>query len=361
MVEVGIVGLPNVGKSTVFNALSGAGARVSNFPFCTIEPNQAVVPVPDARLEALARLAGQERAVPTAIRFLDIAGLVRGASKGEGLGNQFLAHIREVDALLHVVRCFADPEVSHMEGGVDPVRDMEVVNTELLLADLQALARYREKVAARVKAHDRSALGALAVLDKLEQAMDAGTPARAIALPEADAHLLTPDLRLITAQPTLYLANCSDAPEQGCVEAVCQYAAAHGDQALALQGKLESDLAELEPGERSEFARELGLETLGLERVIATCYRMLDLVTFFTVVGKEVRAWTVTRGTRVAAAAGKIHSAMEKGFIRAEVIPFDRLAQVGSWEEAHRQGAVRAEGREYQVRDGDVILVRFTG
>ena len=361
MLEVGIIGLPNVGKSTVFNALSGAGARVSNFPFCTIEANQAVVPVPDERLAALARLAGQEVAVPAAIRLVDIAGLVRGASKGEGLGNQFLAHIREVDAVLHVVRCFADPQIAHVEGPVDPLRDIGIVNTELLLADLAALARYREKVAARAKGQDRTATKTLEVLDKLAAALDRGQPARAAPLNEAERELVTPEPRLISAKPVLYLANCSDEPEQGCAQAVADYAAAEGAAAVTLQGKLEADLAELAEEEREEFARELGWARSGLEQVVEACYRLLDLVTFFTIVGKEVRAWAVPRGTRVAAAAGRIHSTMEQGFIRAEVIPYQRLVDFGSWEAAHRQGAIRAEGRDYVVQDGDVLLVRFTG
>ncbi len=361
MLAVGILGLPNVGKSTIFNALSGAGARVSNFPFCTIDANHAVVPVPDPRLDVLARLAGQETAVPTAITFVDVAGLVRGASKGEGLGNQFLAHLREVDALLHVVRCFADPQITHVEGAVDPARDIGIVNAELLLADLATLERYREKVASRAKGHDASAVKALAVLDRLAAALDAGQPARQAPLSADDWELLGPELRLITAKPVLYLANCSDQPEADCAAAVAAAAAAEGAAALSVQGKLEADLAELEPGERGEFAAELGLVEPALARIITASYALLDLITFFTIVGKEVRAWTVRRGTPVATAAGRIHSTMEQGFIRAEVVPYDRLVAAGSWAEAHRQGMVRAEGREYIVHDGDVILVRFTG
>ena len=288
MLSVGIVGLPNVGKSTVFNALCAGGAKVSNYAFCTIEPNHAVVSVPEPRLETVARIFEQEKMVPASIEFVDIAGLVRGANTGEGLGNQFLAAIREVDAILHVVRCFEDTQVAHVEGDLDPARDVVGDETELIMADLAAVERRRE----------------------------------------SDAHLQ-------------------------------RLSASVAGAVVALAGKLEADLAEMDEGERDAFVSELHLSVSGLERVIQACYGTLDLVTFFTGVGAEARAWAVRRGTTMAEAAGRIHTDMEKGFIRAEVMPVADLAEVGSWQEAHRLGRVRTEGRDYVVQEGDVLLVRF--
>ncbi len=356
MLSVGIVGLPNVGKSTVFNALCAGGAKVSNYAFCTIEPNRAVVSIPDPRLEVVARVFGQPRLVPAAIEFVDIAGLVKGASKGEGLGNQFLAAIREVDAILHVVRCFEDMNVTHVEDRVEPVRDVETVETELILADLGAIERRRERIASALKGHAKEALAEAEALDKLATHLSAGHPART--LPDRDDILPAVQVFLLTGKPVVYLANIGEGSD-GAAAHVAALAAGVGGPVVELSGKLEADLAEMEPGERDAFIAELALPVTGLERVIRACYEVLGLITFFTGVGAEARAWTVPRGATAAAAAGRIHTDMERGFIRAEVIGLDELATIGSWQEAHRAGQVRAEGRDYHVQEGDVVLFRF--
>jgi GTP-binding protein YchF len=345
-----------VGKSTVFNALSHASAKVSNYAFCTIEPNHAVVPVPDARLDKLAEIFGQERAVPTTIEFVDIAGLVRGASQGEGLGNQFLAAIREVDAILHVVRCFVDERVAHVEGDLRPERDVQIVETELVLADLAAVERRQEKLRAAVKGRDRDGLREQQALEKLARHLDAGDPASIV--PDRQEIAEAVQVFLLTDKPVIYLANAGEGNEDpdACAARLAEHVSG---PVVVLQAKLEADLGELDEQDRIVFMAELGVSASGLERVIRACYLALGLVTFFTGVGAEARAWTVHRGTPAASAAGRIHTDMERGFIRAEVIQFDALAASGSWETARRAGQLRTEGRDYRVEEGDVILVRF--
>ncbi len=353
--RVGLVGLPNVGKSTVFNALSAGGAKVSNYPFTTIEPNRSVVAIPDPRLRRVAEIFGQEAAVPAAIEFVDIAGLVRGASTGEGLGNQFLAEIREVEALLHIVRCFPDPDVAHVEHTLDPVRDVEIVNLELILADLGTVTRRQQKAQSALKAHTEAAAREADALARLAAHLDAGRPARTL---ENAAELLSfLDLNLLTAKPEVYLANLGeDVPTSEPCLVRLQMAAS---PVVPVTGKLEADLAELSEDERAVFIEEMSLETTGLDRVIRACYEALDLVTFYTGAGAEARAWPIPRGTHLAAAAGKIHTDLERGFIKAEVIDFPSLDAAGSWQEAHHLGKVRTEGRDYVVKEGEVVWVRF--
>jgi hypothetical protein len=356
MVSVGIVGLPNVGKSTVFNALSHAGAKVSNYAFCTIDPNRAAVPVPDPRLARVAEIFGQARAVPATIEFVDVAGLVRGASQGQGLGNQFLAAIREVDAILHVVRCFADPRVPHVEGSVDPGRDLGIIERELILADLASVERRQERISSAVKARSKEAEREAAALARFAEHLSAQHPART--MPGREEAQQAVQVHLLTAKPHIVLANIGEKPGEA-EAALAQLRQRVGGPVIALPSKLEADLAELAEEERAAFAAELHLPAAGLERVVRACYQALRLVTFYTGVGAEARAWPVPAGTPLATAAGGIHSDMERGFIRAEVISFPALEAAGSWQEAHRGGLVRTEGRDYPVQEGDVILIRF--
>jgi GTP-binding protein YchF len=357
----GIVGLPNVGKSTLFNALTQtAAAEAANYPFCTIEPNVGRVAVPDPRLDAIAAIVRPAKVVPTHLEFVDIAGLVRGASRGEGLGNQFLANIREVDAIAHVLRCFAG-DVTHVEGSVDPVRDAETVDTELMIADLESLERRHEAAAKRAKGGDHESAALLAAMAPALEALRAGRPVRSLDLPP-DRLAAVRRLGLLTAKPVLYVCNVDEASAasgNAWSAAIEARAARSGARAIVICAEIEAQLVALGSDERREFLAALGLEETGLSRLIQAGYALLDLVTFFTAGPKEVRAWTVPRGTRAPAAAGMIHSDFERGFIRAETIAYDDFIACSGEQGAKDAGRMRAEGKDYMVRDGDVMLFRF--
>ena len=359
--KVGLVGLPNVGKSTLFNAVSRAGAHVANFPFATIDPNVGVVPVPDPRLDRLAELAESEKVVPTTIEFVDIAGLVAGASQGEGLGNQFLAHIREVDAVCHVVRCFDDDDVHHVDGSVDPARDIEVIDTELVLKDLDTVQKRQEKSGRARRSNDKDAIREADVVDALAAHLADGAPGRSFDWPD-DARVLRRELSLLTDKPVLYAANVAedDLPDGNAhVEAVRAIAADQDAEVVVICAQVEAELAELEDDEREEFLAGLGIDQPGLEALIASAYELLGLLTFFTAGPKEARAWTVTTGATAPQAAGRIHTDFERGFIKAEVIAYDDYDRLGSEAAARDAGRLRIEGKEYVVADGDVVHFRF--
>jgi ribosome-binding ATPase len=364
MLRLGIVGLPNVGKSTLFNALTSAKALVANYPFATIEPNTGIVQVPDPRLDALADIVKPERTVPAAVEFLDIAGLVKGASEGEGLGNQFLANIREVDAVVHVVRCFEDPDVQHLMGDVDPVRDREVINIELGLADLASVEKRLDKAARAAKSGDPQAKVDQRLLEALQKVLAEGNPARVV-VPTAEEEAAYRGFNLLTAKPVLYAANVAEDEITAGNRFVDALRAAltrdhETAEVVTFSAKVEAELAELALEDRSEFLESLGLSESGLDRLAHAAYHLLGLQSYFTAGEKEVRAWTVHRGDKAPAAAGVIHSDFEKGFIRAETVAYTDFVRVGGWKPAREQGLARAEGKEYVVQDGDVMLFRFS-
>lgn len=362
--EVGIVGLPNVGKSTLFNAITKAGAEAANYPFCTIEPNVGIVDVPDKRLEVLHKMYESKKTTPASIRFVDIAGLVKGAAQGEGLGNKFLSHIRQVDAVAHVVRCFNDSNITHVEGSIDPLRDIEIINTELCLADMETVEKRLEKTTRAAKSGAKEAKAEEAMLKKVYEVLTDGKPARRVELSD-DEEIMLQELNLLTMKPTLFIANVAEDEaatadkENPYVQKVKEYAAHENAEVVTISAKVEAEIAELDKEEADEFLKELGLAESGLDRLIKAAFKLLGLLTFLTAGPDECRAWTITKGTKAPQAAGKIHTDIERGFIRAEIVSYDDLVAAGSTNAAKEKGQVRLEGKDYIMQDGDVTYFRF--
>ena len=361
--KLGVVGLPNVGKSTLFNAITNAGAQAANYPFCTIEPNSGIVAVPDDRLDHLTTMFSPKKTTPATVEFVDIAGLVKGASHGEGLGNKFLSHIRECDAIVHVVRCFEDDNIIHVDGSVDPARDIETITLELIFADMETVEKRRDKAQKLYKTGDKKYVFEAETAQKLYAHLEAGKPARTCEMNDEEKALVD-QWFLLTQKPVIYAANIAEdavaeADDLDMVKRVREIANAEGSECITISAAIEEEIAGMEPEERDMFLTELGIEKSGLDRLITACYHLLGLISFLTAGADECRAWTIKRGTKAPQAAGKIHTDFERGFIRAEIVPFETLKELGSMNACREKGLIRSEGKEYVMQDGDITLFRF--